>query len=120
LISLHLFLADASSAATQPTVNPPWWANQSNMLFFVILGFLVLMIFSSSRTKKKEEKQRNDMLKGMKRGDKVLTIGGILGTLVDVRDTEVIVKVDEGSNTKIKFSREAIKRVVTDDESASK
>jgi len=120
LISLHLFLADASTAATQPTVTPPWWANQSNMLFFLILGFLVLMIFSSSRTKKKEEAQRNDMLKNMKRGDKVLTIGGIMGTLVDVRDTEVVLKVDESSNTKIKFSREAIKRVVTDDESASK
>ena len=51
------------------------------------------------------------MLKNMKRGDRVMTAGGILGTVVDVRDAEVVLKVDESTNTKIKFSRDAIKRV---------
>jgi len=69
---------------------------------------------------KTEQKKRDDMLKNMKRGDRVLTIGGILGTVVDVRDSEVMLKVDESSNTKIKFTRDAIKRVVEEDTAASK
>jgi preprotein translocase subunit YajC len=80
---------------------------------------MVLVLFSSSRTKKTEQKKRDDMLKNMKRGDRVMTIGGILGTVVDVRDSEVMLKVDESSNTKIKFTRDAIKRVVEEDTPAS-
>jgi preprotein translocase subunit YajC len=49
-----------------------------------------------------------------------MTAGGILGSVVEVRDTEVVLKVDESSNTKIKFTRDAIKRVLTEDEAAAK
>ena len=59
------------------------------------------------------------MLKNMKRGDRVMTAGGILGSVVEVRDSEVLLKVDESTNTKIKFTRDAIKRVVTEDEASS-
>jgi preprotein translocase subunit YajC len=55
----------------------------------------------------------------MKRGDRVMTAGGILGSVVEVRDSEVLLKVDESTNTKIKFSRDAIKRVVTEDEGST-
>jgi len=48
----------------------------------------------------------------MKKGDKVQTIGGVFGTIVDVRDNEVVVKVDESSNVKIRFNRAAIKEVI--------
>ena len=58
------------------------------------------------------------MLDNMKRGDRIQTIGGILGTVVEVREGEVVVKVDESNNTKIKFSRSAIQRVVTEEDKA--
>jgi preprotein translocase subunit YajC len=45
----------------------------------------------------------------------VQTIGGIIGTVVESRENEVVLKVDETSNTKIKFSRNAIHRVLTDE-----
>ena len=82
----------------------------------VVIGLVLFMIMSSSRNKKGEQKKRLDMLGNMKRGDRVVTIGGILGTVVDVRETEVVLKVDESSNAKIKFSRDAIKRVIAEDE----
>jgi preprotein translocase subunit YajC len=44
----------------------------------------------------------------------VQTIGGVLGTVVDVRDNEVLVKVDETNNVKIRFNRTAIKEVLQD------
>jgi preprotein translocase YajC subunit len=43
---------------------------------------------------------------------KVMTIGGIKGTVTDVREDEVVVKVDESSNTKMRFTRGAIQKVV--------
>jgi preprotein translocase subunit YajC len=110
------FLAQTTQpAGSQP---PPFWANPSQWLLPLIAVVAVFMLISPMRANQKEKRAREDLLKNMKRGDKVMTIGGVLGTIVDVRDTEVVLKVDEGNNTKIKFSRDAIKRVVTDDESA--
>jgi preprotein translocase subunit YajC len=112
----------ADTAATQshsPQVEAPFWANPQNVFFLVIFAMLLFFVFSSSKTKRNEQKQRDDMLKNMKRGDRVMTAGGILGSVVDVRDSEVVLKVDESSNTKIKFSRDAIKKVLTDDDAAA-
>jgi preprotein translocase subunit YajC len=113
-LSILQLLAD--SATTQPV---PWWANQGNVFMLLIFAMLMYFVFTSSRTKRKDQKKRDDMLKNMKRGDRVMTAGGILGSVVEVRDSEVLLKVDESTNTKIKFSRDAIKRVVTEDEGST-
>jgi preprotein translocase subunit YajC len=116
-LSLLQILADAT---TRPGSEPvPFYADPTKWFLPLIVMVMVLVLFSSSRTKKTEQKKRDDMLKNMKRGDRVMTIGGILGTVVDVRDSEVMLKVDESSNTKIKFTRDAIKRVVEEDAPAS-
>jgi preprotein translocase subunit YajC len=114
-----MFLADAATQPAPNSVPPPWWANPQSLIFPIIIGLLFFMILSSSRTKKNEQKARDALLAGMKRGDRVITIGGIMGNIVEVRDNEVVLKVDESSNTKIRFSRDAIKRVVKDDETSS-
>ncbi len=108
-------LADATTKPTG-TEPLPFWADPQRWILPILFGFLMFILFSSSRGKKQEQKTRDDMLKNMKRGDRVMTIGGILGTVVDVRDTEVVLKVDESTNTKMKFSRDAIKRVVMEEE----
>ncbi len=82
--------------------------------FPLIVGILILYIFIF-RSKKNKDRTKQDMLLKMKKGDRVQTIGGILGTIVDVRDNEIVLKVDEGSNTKIKFTRAAIHKVVEDE-----
>jgi preprotein translocase subunit YajC len=94
--------------ASQPA---PWYANQFFPLILAML-FLYLFVF---RNKSKTEKQRVSMLNALKKGDRIQTIGGILGTVVEARDDEVVVKVDESSNTKITFSRNAIHRVREED-----
>ncbi len=93
------------AASTQP--DTPWWAGPY-MPLLLILVMAWLFIF---RPKNKQEKKRVQMLSSLKKGDRIQTIGGILGTVVESRDDEVIVKVDETSNTKITFSRSAIHRV---------
>jgi preprotein translocase subunit YajC len=114
-LSLIRLLADA---ATQPsgTVPPPFWANPQQLIIPLMLGVVLFIFLSSSRGRKQEQKTRDELLKNMKRGDRVMTIGGILGTVVDVRDSEVVLKVDESTNTKMKFTREAIKRVMGEEE----
>ena len=58
------------------------------------------------------------MLAGIGKGDKVLTVGGIMGTIVEMRETEVVLKVDENANTRIKFSRSSIQSVVSERQEA--
>lgn len=87
---------------------------------FPIIVFVGLMYFFVFRNRKGADKQRDAMLKQMKRGDRVQTIGGIMGTIVEARETEVVVKVDEGNNTKIKFARSAIHRVVEEEKTPAK
>jgi preprotein translocase subunit YajC len=84
----------------------------------MMLVIAVLWIFMT-RSKRSQEKQRKQMLDNLKRGDRVQTIGGILGTVVEARESEVLVKVDESSNTKIRFSRAAIHKVVEEEKEKS-
>jgi len=84
----------------------------AQLLFFVaIIGIFWFVLIRGQR---KEKKKREQMLSAIKKGDRVTTIGGIIGTLTDVRDDEVTIKVDENSNVKMKFSRSAIQSVLSE------
>jgi len=55
------------------------------------------------------------MVQSLKKNDRVRTIGGILGTVIDVKDDEIILKVDESNNTKIRIAVGAISKVLSTD-----
>lgn len=74
--------------------------------FIMIGGFLLLWMFMG-RSRKKKEAQRKAMLDNLSKGDRVVTIGGIIGTIVEARETEIVVKVDD--NTRMKFARWAVR-----------
>ena len=48
------------------------------------------------------------MVQTLKKNDKIRTIGGLLGTVVDIKDDEITLKVDESNNTKVKVASSAI------------
>jgi len=73
-------------------------------LIIVVFYFLVI------RPQNKKKKDAAKMLENMKRGDRVVTIGGLHGSVDSVRDNEVVLKVDD--NVKLKFSKSAISQVV--------
>ncbi len=104
-----------TTPTTAPATNPPFYANP----IFLPLILMGIFLFFSSRTKRNKDKQVQDMLGNLKRGDRVQTIGGIIGTVVEARETEVLVKVDETNNTKIRFARKAIHRVLDDETTAT-
>ena len=79
----------------------------------VILIFYFLII----RPQKKRDKEAKDMLAAIKKGDKIVTIGGIRGTVAIVKESTIIVKVDD--NTRIEFSKSAISAVLNKKEEAA-
>lgn len=119
LTDVAVFLAQSTTqAATQPS--KPGWAEliQNLGMFPLLLVMIVLVFWMSSRTRRRQEREKQDMLGAMKRGDRVQTIGGILGNIVEVHENWVLVKVDESNNTKVKFARSAIHRVLGDEAEA--
>jgi preprotein translocase subunit YajC len=75
--------------------------------FALIIGIFYFLII---RPQNKKQKETQKMLSALKKGDKIVTIGGVHGVISTVRESSVVVKVDD--NTKIEFSRSAIATVV--------
>ena len=87
----------------------------SGSLLMAVLPFgLIILIFYFFiiRPQNKKQKETEKMIAALKKGDKVVTIGGIYGVVSSTRESTVIVKVDDG--TKIEFARTAISSVITD------
>lgn len=118
--TILFLLSQVTSPDTQPTTPPPAWANPTYMFYGVLILGVIFIFTSSGRATKQQEKRHREMLANLKRGDRVQTIGGIVGSVVETRENEVVVKVDEGTNTKIRFVRDAIKKVSSGDESEAK
>jgi len=105
---LHLL-----AQTTQPATNAPPGILSGPMMP-LLLGVAVLYFFVF-RAKRNSDKARTSQLEKLKPGQRVQTIGGILGVITNVTDKEITVKVDETNNVKIKFTRNAIHRVQDDD-----
>ncbi|MBY0119485.1 preprotein translocase subunit YajC [Paenibacillus sp. FSL H8-0317] len=78
---------------------------------------LVLMVaifyFLMIRPQNKKQKQRNSMLSQLKKGDKIVTIGGLHGTIAEITDDVVVLRVNDV--TKLTFDRNAISTAVARD-----
>jgi len=75
--------------------------------FLIIIAIFYLLII---RPQNKKRKETETMLSALKKGDKVVTIGGLHGTIQSVDETTVIIKADD--NVKLKFLRSAVSSVV--------
>jgi len=92
----------------KPQPNP--WVQM--LPFFILLIVMYLLRLRGPRRKQQEHQK---MVSSLKKNDRVRTIGGIYGTVVDVRPDEIILKVDESTNTKIRVIPSAIATVVSDE-----
>jgi preprotein translocase subunit YajC len=93
--------ADPNGVTTTPKPNPI-------MQFLPFVLILVVMYILFFRAPKKKQAEHRQMVQSLQKNDKVQTIGGIIGIVVDVKDDEVTLKVDESNNTKIKVAPSAI------------
>lgn len=93
------------TAAAQPAGNGLW-----SMLIMFALIFAV-MYFFMIRPQKKQQKAIEEMRKALTKGDKVITAGGIYGTIADIDETSVLIKVD--GDVKIRVDKSCINKDTT-------
>jgi preprotein translocase subunit YajC len=86
---------------------PPGSPFGSSQLIIFGLMFLV-MYFLLFRGPRKKQQQHKQMVQSLERNDRIRTVGGIIGTVVDVKEDEITLKIDEANNTKIKIVSSAI------------
>lgn len=96
-------------AQKQQQPSTPWSG------YILLIAMFVLLYFMMFRGPKKKQQQQRQMIESLKKNDRVQTIGGILGTVLDVKDDEVTLKIDESTNTKVKVVAGAISKVLSED-----
>ncbi|MBR2162552.1 MAG: preprotein translocase subunit YajC [Bacteroidales bacterium] len=94
------------TAAPAAQGGSPW-----SMLIMLALIFVVMWIFMI-RPQRKQQKELDNFRSGLKKGDKIVTIGGIYGTVNEVKEDSVLVEVDK--DVKIRVSKQAIVKDFTD------
>jgi len=112
--------ANTSTGAISPgTATPPGGATPAaaprggfDIVTLVIVGLAVALFLQMILGARREKKKFEEMMASIKKNDQVRTVGGIIGSVVEVKPDVVILKVDEGSNTKITVVRSKIEGVV--------
>ncbi|MFK7959298.1 MAG: preprotein translocase subunit YajC [Phycisphaerales bacterium] len=89
------------------------------MFPFILFGFLGLLLVTTILGPRKEKKRREAMMTALKRHDRVQTIGGVVGSIVDLKPDSIVLKVDESSNTRITFARSAVQQVLSSRETSA-
>jgi preprotein translocase subunit YajC len=105
--SFTILLADDEPAPAAPNSNPFG-------LLFPLLIMGVFLYFLAIRPMRKQEKERKLLLEAIKKNDRVVTSGGIIGVIAGIRDDEVTLKVDENSNVRLRVTRSSIVRVLSE------
>jgi len=83
-------------------------------LLFVILATFAIFYFILIRPQQRKQKQLKNMIGALKKGDRVMTSGGIFGNVVGIKENIVVLKIDE--NTKIEIVKSAVSSVITKNE----
>ena len=96
---MHKFFLQADQAS--PLTN-----GSSDYTIYFLVAIFVIFYFFMIRPQNKKRKQLNEMRESLKKGDNVITIGGIHGKVVEVKDDTIIVSVD--ANTKLKVDKSSI------------
>lgn len=81
------------------------------MWIMLILIFGVMWLFMI-RPQRKQQKELQAFRDGLKKGDKVVTVGGIYGTVVEVKEGTVLIEVDK--DVKIRVSKQALVKDYTE------
>lgn len=102
--------------APQPT--PPGGGTM-DILFPLLLG-VAFVYFFIIRPQKREQEEKQQLLSALKKNDRVVTTGGMYGTIVNIKEDEVTLRVDDQAKVKIRFAKAAIAKVVGTDAEGEK
>lgn len=77
---------------------------------FPLLLIFVIFYFVLIRPQQKQQKEFKKMLEALKKNDQIVTVGGIHATVLSVKDTTAVVRIDD--NTRVEIDKSAVSRVV--------
>lgn len=112
VISAVQAAAEAPAPATGQTTSPG--GDPFSILWFMA-PMLLVMWFFMLRPNQKREKERQAMLAGLSKGDKVIMASGIIGSIIGVTDKTVVLRVSDEPVVKMEFLRGSVSRVVKDE-----
>ena len=107
-----------ATVATSQPAQPPETLTSEIMSFAPLALMLIVVFFFMSSGRKREQKKRDQMHNALKRGSRVVTAGGLIASVVEVRDDEVVLKVDEANNIKERYTKSAIIKVLDEGDAA--
>ncbi len=105
--------SDSNAPATRTPAQKPF----GGIAWIWIVLMFVLMYFLLFRGPQKQKQERKKLVQSLKKNDRVQTIGGIIGTVVDIKGDEITLKIDESNNTKIKIASSAVGKNMSQDKS---
>lgn len=91
---------------------PPAGGTPAWMQFAPMIAIFAIFYFVMIGPERKNRKKREAMLKAMKKGDKVMTTGGMYGHIAAISDNEITLQLAEG--VRVKFARQAIQEVIAE------
>ncbi|MFZ5517493.1 MAG: preprotein translocase subunit YajC [Candidatus Zhuqueibacterota bacterium] len=85
-------------------------------LFLPMILIFVIMYFLIFRPQAKKQKEQRKMIEALKKGDKIITIGGMYGQVVGLKEKEGTILVKIAENTKIELVRSSVARIIGSEE----
>ena len=79
---------------------------------FIMVAMIAIIYFIMIRPEQKRQKERTKMLAALKKGDRILTIGGIYGVITAVKDTSYVIKSGEGAVLEI--TKSAVQNIIAE------
>jgi preprotein translocase subunit YajC len=89
--------------------NPNGAATNPILSLLPFLLIIVIIYFLMIRPQQKKQKQREAMLSTLEKGDKIVTVGGVHGTVKGFKESTVIVQIDD--NVKIEIDKSAVSTI---------
>src|SRR5690554_763469 len=109
-VDLVLFAQEAAPAAADPAAQGAAQQPPISTMLFPIVMMLVLFYFLIVSPERKKSKEKQALIDSLKKNDRVLTIGGIYGVVANVKpgEDEIIIKVDDDKDVKIRVTKSSI------------
>jgi len=112
LLAAMPILADGEEGGGPPEPQGMFGGN----FMFIMIAMFAIIYFVMIRPEQKKQKERQKMLSALKKGDKIVTIGGIVGVITNVKDTSYVVKSGEGI---LEVTKSAVSSLMGDDKNAA-
>jgi len=119
-VKTYALVAEAAEPAPKPDGEQTGAKYNWLIMMVLVFGVFYLLVWRpQSKKRKDEEKKRQDMLTSLQKSAHVVTIGGIHGIVASVGEDEVVLKIDEKSDVRIRVSRSAIHQVIGPEEKSA-